>query len=91
MKKFDESSPLISFPCHFPIKVIGGDDQDFYDATETIMIKHNQEFHPENRKKNSSKKGNYIALTLNLKVDSQKELDAIYNDFSRNNHFKFVL
>ena len=43
MKKFDESSPLISFPCHFPIKVIGGDDQDFYDATETIMIKHNQE------------------------------------------------
>jgi putative lipoic acid-binding regulatory protein len=55
------------------------------------MIKHNQEFHPENLKKNSSKKGNYIALTLNLKVDSQKELDAIYNDFSRNNHFKFVL
>ena len=91
MKKIDRSDPLITFPCHFPIKVIGDDVQDFYHATESILNKHNQNSHPENLKKNSSQKGNYIAHTINLKVDSQKQLDAIYKDFSGNDHFKFVL
>ena len=91
MKKIDRSDPLINFPCHFPIKVIGNDVQDFYHATESILNKHNQKFHPENLKKNSSQKGNYVALTINLKVDSQKQLNAIYKDFSGNDHFKFVL
>ena len=46
MKKIDRSDPLITFPCHFPIKVIGDDVQDFYHATESILNKHNQNSHP---------------------------------------------
>mgnify|MGYP001166234634 FL=1 len=91
MMKQAKSESLIDFPCKFPIKVLGRDDANFYSAAKTILIKHSQKIPDNNTKKNSSKKGKYIALTFIVNVNNQIELDEIYVDLSKNNHILYVL
>lgn len=91
MTKQVKSESLIDFPCKFPIKVLGRDDANFYSAAKTILIKHSQKIPDNNTKKNSSKKGKYIALTFIVNVNNQIELDEIYVDLSKNDHILYVL
>jgi len=91
MKKQVKSESLIKFPCKFPIKILGRDEVNFYHATESILIEHAQNISKDSMKKNSSKKGNYTALTCVVNVKSQLELDQIYADLSKNNHILYVL
>ncbi|MDA9109475.1 DUF493 domain-containing protein [Woeseiaceae bacterium] len=91
MTKQAKSESLIDFPCEFPIKVLGRDDANFYCAAKSILTKHAQTIPDNDIKKNSSKKGNYMALTCVVNVNNQIELDQIYIDFSKNDHILYVL
>ena len=91
MTKQAKSESLIDFPCKFPIKVLGRDDANFYSAAKSILIKHSQKIPNNSTKKNSSKKGKYIALTFFVNVNNQIELDEIYVDLSKNDHILYVL
>ena len=91
MTKQAKSESLIDFPCEFPIKVLGRDDANFYCAAKSILTKHAQTIPDNDIKKNSSKKGNYMAHPCVVNVNNQIELDQIYVDFSKNDHILYVL
>ena len=82
---------LIDFPCKFPIKILGKDNDVFENTVSQIMIKHGQKYSEFSVKKNNSKNKNYIALTWIVNVNNQDELDNIYKDLSKDKNILFVL
>ena len=82
---------LIDFPCEFPIKILGKDNDVFENTVSQIMSKHDQEYSELSVKKNNSKNKNYIALTWVVNVNNQDELDNIYKDLSKDKNILFVL
>lgn len=82
---------LIDFPCEFPIKILGKDNDVFKNTVSQIMAKHHQKYSEISVKKNNSKNKNYIALTWVVNVNNQDELDNIYIDLSKDKNILFVL
>ena len=82
---------LIDFPCEFPIKILGKDNDVFENTVSQIMAKHHQKYSEISLKKNNSKNKNYIALTWVVNVNNQDELDNIYKDLSKDKNILFVL
>ena len=82
---------LIDFPCEFPIKILGKDNDVFKNTVSQIMTKHDQKYSEISVKKNNSKNKNYIALTWVVNVNNQDELDNIYKDLSKDKNILFVL
>ena len=82
---------LIDFPCEFPIKILGKDNDVFENTVSQIMAKHDQKYSEISVKKNISKNKNYIALTWVVNVNNQDELDNIYKDLSKDKNILFVL
>ncbi len=83
--------PLIEFPCHFAIKVMGETHEAFsatiVEAIKTLLPAFTEE-HVEMR---ASSGGKYISLTCTVHVTSQDELDAVYRLLSAHPLVKFAL
>ena len=83
--------PLINFPCHFAIKVIGDAVEDFSDIVLKSISKYDACFDSSCIEMKGSRAGKYISLTCNVFVLSQKQLDNIYIELSGLKVTKFVL
>ena len=84
------SDSFISFPCLFPIKVIGKTDPAFETAAIKIVRKHS----PNLQGKivaNYSRKGRYLAITVNVHATSQQQLDTIYQELTAHESVMMVL
>ncbi len=77
-----EEESLIEFPCHFPVKAMGLDCDDFDALIVSIVRKHVDDL-PEGAVKNlPSKNGKYISVTVTFEATSKTQLDAIYQELS---------
>lgn len=82
---------LIEFPCVFPIKVMGGFVPGFREAMAAIACETDPNFNPNTIEQRPSKAGNYLGLTLMVRVTSQAELDTLYRKLSGHPLVKVVL
>ena len=85
----------ISFPCDFPIKVIGHHKENF--ETEITQIIEQCRTDEQNKlypiiiTKKPSKENRYLALTVTVHVEDQAALDDIYRAISKHPDIKMVL
>ena len=86
-----EKNKLIKFPCNFDIKVMGEAKENFSESIIEIIKKNYTDFDASKIEMKGSSHGKYISLTCNVFVTSQKQLDKIYIDLSKNPMTKFVL
>ena len=69
---------LIEFPTSFPIKALGRDTPDFRQAVIDLVAVH-AEFNPASDvREQSSKKGNFVSVTVTFTAENQTQLDTIY-------------
>jgi len=73
---------LLTFPCAFPIKMMGRDTQDFRDAARSLVEKHTGPLGDETIKSAMSRNGNFVSITITVQAQSQQQLDDIYRDVS---------
>ena len=73
---------LLSFPCQFPIKVMGKNAVEFEQAVLGIVRQHVPDITEGAIRQRPSGKGNYLAMTVTINVTSQEQLDALYIDLS---------
>ena len=71
---------LIDYPCEFPIKIMGKDEQDFTKSILMIVHRHVPSFDDKNIETRLSKKNKYLSLTCTVYVTSQSQLDALYQE-----------
>ena len=73
---------LFDFPCEFPIKAIGKDQDEFRALVVDIVRKHAPELDDDAVTTRPGSKGNYLAVTVTIEAVSRAQLDAIYHELS---------
>ncbi len=75
-------SKLITFPCTFPLKVMGVNQEDFESLVLEIIQKHTSIAAEGVVTSRLSRGGRFISLTVHILAESQEQLDAIYRELS---------
>jgi putative lipoic acid-binding regulatory protein len=82
---------LLTFPCVFPIKVVGRREDGYAQAITEIVLKHVPDFHPQTLEMRSSKNARYLSLTVTINARSREQLDALYTELSKHPMVMMVL
>ncbi len=87
----EEADSLLSFPCAFPLKVMGVREEGFAQAMLEIVLRHAPDFDASAMQMRPSSGARYLALTFNLTAHSRAQLDALYREISAHPQVKVVL
>jgi len=80
---------LLTFPCEFPIKIMGRASENFEADVVAIVRKHAPDLSAAAISNRPSGKGNYIAITVTVNATSKEQLDNIYLEL--NGHESVVM
>ena len=80
---------LLTFPCEFPIKIMGRASENFEADVVAIVRKHAPDLSEAAITNRPSGKGNYIAITVTVNATSKEQLDNIYLEL--NDHKSVVM
>ena len=87
----EEPQSLLTFPCVFPIKIMGRREDGFAQEVSEVVLRHAPDFHPETLEMRTSKNGRYLSLTVNLNARSREQLDGLYSELSKHPRVMMVL
>ncbi len=87
----ESTESLITYPCDFPIKVMGPMQDDFAAIIIALTLRHDPDFHAGKVDMRPSSKGNYLSLTLTVMATSREQLDNLYRDLTGHPLVKYVL
>lgn len=91
MKDIPPEQSLIEYPSDFPIKVMGAHVDGFAEAIAIVAQGFDPAFDPATMEKRPSKGGNYLGLTITVRVTSREQLDELYRTLSSHPMVKVVL
>ncbi len=91
MKDIPPEQSLIEYPSDFPIKVMGAHVDGFAEAIAIVAQGFDPGFDPATMEKRPSKGGNYLGLTITVRVTSREQLDELYRTLSSHPMVKVVL
>jgi putative lipoic acid-binding regulatory protein len=77
------SESLLTFPCEFPLKVMGRREDGFAQEVSTIVQRHVEDFSPSAMEMRASRNARFLSLTVNVTARSREQLDALYTELSR--------
>jgi len=78
----DEKETAFSFPCKFPIKVMGTSVSGFEARALGIVRQHVPDFANEAMRVNTSRNGNYLSVTFVIRATGRDQLDALYRELT---------
>ncbi|MGB6006703.1 DUF493 family protein [Castellaniella sp.] len=78
MESIRPEDSLIQYPCDFPIKVMGRALDAFLPAMADLVRGFDPDFDPASIEVRPSSSGNYLGLTLTVRVHSREQLDDLY-------------
>lgn len=81
---------LMTFPCRFPLKVMGANHPEFDIHMLSAIKEHDPHLTEEDICLRASAKGNYISATVTVNAVSQEQLDAIYQMLCDHSMVKMV-
>jgi uncharacterized protein len=87
----DPPPSLLTFPCEFPLKVMGRREDGFAQVVSEIVMRHADDFRPETIEMRSSKNARYLSLTVVINARSREQLDALYSELSKHPMVMMVL
>lgn len=82
---------LLTFPCDFPIKVMGRDADGFEAAVLAVFERHLGELDAAQVSSRPSSSGSFLSVTVTFRAGSQEELDALYRDLTALDEVLFCL
>jgi hypothetical protein len=71
---------VLEFPCDFPIKMMGRDTAEFRATARSLVEQHVGTVDDSLVQAASSRKGNFVSVTITITATSQQQLDDIYGD-----------
>ncbi|MDP1614860.1 MAG: DUF493 domain-containing protein [Methylococcales bacterium] len=82
---------ILTFPCHFPIKIVGKHSDGFVEDVVKLTKKHFPTFSEDTVKYQHSKEKAYVSLTITVYAEDKSTLDALYRALSAHPDSKMVL
>ena len=69
---------LLTFPCVFPLKVMGRREDGFAQMVSDVVTRHAPDFNAGTIEMRTSKNDRYLSLTVTINARSREQLDALY-------------
>ena len=91
MSQTSQPESLLTFPCIFPMKVMGRREDGYAQTVTDIVMRHASDFHPQTVEMRASKNGRYLSLTVTINARSREQLDALYSELSKHPMVMMVL
>jgi putative lipoic acid-binding regulatory protein len=73
---------LLSFPCEFPLKVMGRREDGFAQDVCAIVQRHVEDFSPATMEMRASRNARFLSLTITVTARSREQLDRLYTELS---------
>ncbi|MDQ6955378.1 MAG: DUF493 domain-containing protein [Mariprofundaceae bacterium] len=86
-----DKETLLTFPCKFPLKVMGIHHDAFEDNILIIARKHIANLQRDAVQSRLSKTGKYLAITITFQAESRAQLDDLYRELSAHHDVRMVL
>ena len=87
----EEPVPDLVFPCDFPLKVIGKDEDGFFDFVVELVSHHVPDLPAEAYTAHSSSAGKYLSVSVTFLAQSRAQVDALYEEMSRHKRIVMAL
>lgn len=87
----EEKEVGLTFPCVFPIKVMGRTQDGFAQSVTEVVRKHAPDFDPATLEMRASKEGNWLSVTATVNATSREQLDDLYRELVAHPMVKMVL
>lgn len=84
-------SPQIEFPCNYPIKVMGLDENNFSAAIVDIIRRHAPDLKDENIDYRPSRHGKYLAVNVIINAQGERQIENIFEDLKASGRVAMVL
>jgi len=75
---FDRLGRLLEFPVDFPLKVMGRRVDEFAQSIAATVGEHVPEFDPATMEFRASSQGNYLSVTVTVRLESRAQLERLY-------------
>jgi hypothetical protein len=82
---------LLTFPCCFPIKVMGLTQDGFAQAIVAVVQRHAPDYDAATLEMRASRAGKYLSLTCTVNASSREQLDNLYRELSSHPMVSMVL
>ena len=82
---------LLEFPCAFPIKVMGSDENAIRGVLDNVLEEYAPGLQDGDISLRAGSKGRFVSVTVTVQAQSKKQLDAIYQALSSSEHILVVL
>lgn len=76
----NQEAPKITFPCRYPVKVMGEAADGFERQVLEIFQRHAPQTSEEHLVARPSAKGNYLALTITIEATGLEQLESLFAD-----------
>lgn len=80
-----------SFPCAFPIKIMGAGDVDLRDLAVNLVRRHAPDLDEGAVQVRASRAGRYQSVTVVVTARDREQLDAIYRELGAHPQIALVL
>jgi len=81
----------MNFPCIFPVKVMGANQDDFESLVMAIIKKHATVTADGAITNRVSRNGRFVSITVHVQAESQDQLDALYRELSAHERVLMML
>lgn len=76
----ESPTPELKFPCEYPVKVIGKDEDAFFDFVVELVSRHVPGLSVEKFSTHRSSGGKYITVSVTFVAESRPQVDALYKE-----------
>lgn len=87
----DPKHPQITFPCDYPIKVIGDMTPDFKDFVTRVACRHDPELSQESITVNTSRNGRFLSVRLVIRAVGEAQISALFAELKESGRVRMVL
>ena len=87
----DGRESALTFPCVFPIKIMGRTQDGFAQSVADVVRRHAPDFDPAALEMRASKGGNWLSVTATINATSRDQLDGLYRELVAHPMVKMVL
>ena len=85
------TEPKITFPCDYPIKVVGDVTSNFHEEVFDVVVRHDPGMTTERVTQKTSRKGNFVSISFLLEARSEAQLQALFEDLKKIDAVRMVL
>ena len=87
----EQAPPKIEYPCAYPIKVMGLQEEDFIACILEVVQRHDPEFISETITYRESRNGKYISVKVTITATGVDHITALFNDLKATGRVVMVL